>query len=204
MQFKSPNVVCPSDSVVPKVSTSTTTPSVVINANNKIFSGPFPFTSMNQAIHGGNRESGFNPLPPPYSGKHPPVTISSPLLVNLLQNDGTKESSSLKCNQQPVRIIRTPPTTTSQKVYNTSTPSMTTTPSVSNPNKPLNTTTDGVSNNVSPSALSSTIAVKKHGSSVLSTSYKSAVKPPPPLPPHYNRGLVTTMVSKINIFTILQ
>lgn len=195
MQFKSPNVVCPSDSVVPRVSTSTTTPSVVVNANNKIFSGPFPFTSMNQAIHGGHRDSSFCSLPPTYSGKHPPVTISSPLLVNLLQNDGTKESTNPKSNQQPVRIIRTP-TTTSQKVYNTSTASMSTTPSVSISNKPINTTTDIVSNSVSPSALSSaSIAVKKHGSSFLSTTnYKSVVKSPPPLPPQFNRGLVNTKV----------
>ncbi|KAK9873881.1 hypothetical protein WA026_002236 [Henosepilachna vigintioctopunctata] len=42
VQFKSPNVVCPADSVVPKVAVSNSpTPS----------KNPFPFTSMNQAIH---------------------------------------------------------------------------------------------------------------------------------------------------------
>lgn len=198
LQFKSPNVVCPSDSVVPRVSASSTTPSVVISASNKLFSGPFPFTSMNQAIHGGNRESNFNSLPPPYPGKHPPVTISSPLLVNLLQNDGTKEPSSLKGSQQPLRAIRTPPTTT-QKVFMSTSSSPTTTTSFTKPNKSTSPQADVVvSNSISPSALSTTnVSMRKHGNTTLlsSTSNKTAVKSPPHMPPQYHRGMVTAMVS---------
>ncbi|CAH0551160.1 unnamed protein product [Brassicogethes aeneus] len=89
VKFKSPNVVCPPDTVVPKVDGVTS--SIAANTSTgKTYIGPFPFASMNQAKHF-NREAPFNSLPPPYPGKHPPVTISSPLLVNLLQNEGTKE-----------------------------------------------------------------------------------------------------------------
>lgn len=198
LQFKSPNVVCPSDSVVPRVNASSTTPSVVVSASNKLFSGPFPFTSMNQAIHGGNRESNFNSLPPPYPGKHPPVTISSPLLVNLLQNDGTKESNSLKGSQPPLRVIRTPPAT-AQKVFMTTASSSTTTTSFTKPNKSTSPQTDVVvSNSVSPSALStSNVSMRKHGNPTLlsSTSSKTAAKSPPHMPPQYHRGIVSAMVS---------
>lgn len=55
VQFKSPNVVCPADSVVPRVGVNMGPPQSVIpsnSINNKSpFAGPFPFASMNQAIH---------------------------------------------------------------------------------------------------------------------------------------------------------
>lgn len=90
VQFRSPNVVCPPDTIVPKVpvpsvSSSTTPPTT------KAYPGPFPFASMNQAIHSRDSlsaTSSYTSPPPPYPGKHPPVTLSSPLLVNLLQTDG--------------------------------------------------------------------------------------------------------------------
>lgn len=95
VQFRSPNVVCPPDTIVPKVPvpsvSSTTTPPTT-----KAYPGPFPFASMNQAIHSRDNlsaTSNYTSPPPPYPGKHPPVTLSSPLLVNLLQTDGVPSPS---------------------------------------------------------------------------------------------------------------
>lgn len=98
VQFKSPNVVCPADSVVPPAAPPKNVP-VSGSGAPKAFAGPFPFTSMNQAMHCGQNNTRDTSMPPPYpvagtskqSGPSslPPVTISSPLLVNLLQNDGT-------------------------------------------------------------------------------------------------------------------
>ncbi|KAK4884340.1 hypothetical protein RN001_000611 [Aquatica leii] len=99
IQFRSPNVVCPTDTVVPKVPSQNMASGSLTNA--RTYTGPFPFTSMNQAIH--SRENlptvaNYITPPPPYPGKQPPITISSPLLVNLLQNEG----SSLKsCKLEP-------------------------------------------------------------------------------------------------------
>ncbi|KAF5275211.1 hypothetical protein FQR65_LT04244 [Abscondita terminalis] len=99
IQFRSPNVVCPTDTVVPKVPSQNMASGSLTNA--RTHTGPFPFTSMNQAIH--TRENlptvgNYITPPPPYPGKQPPITISSPLLVNLLQNEG----SSLKtCKLEP-------------------------------------------------------------------------------------------------------
>ncbi|XP_017771567.1 PREDICTED: serine-rich adhesin for platelets [Nicrophorus vespilloides] len=101
VQFRSPNVVCPSDSIVPKVPVGSAS-NAVTPPTTKTFAGPFPFTSMNQAMHSnGNGGVGasapvanFSTPPPPYPGKHPPVTLSSPLLVNLLQNEGGTSSST--------------------------------------------------------------------------------------------------------------
>lgn len=95
MLFRSPNVVCPPDTVVPKVpQPSPVSASSSLPNSSRVHPGPFPFTSMNQAIHSNSREATtstgtFSVPPPPYPGKstQPPVTMSSPLLVNLLQND---------------------------------------------------------------------------------------------------------------------
>lgn len=98
-------MVCPTDTTVPKVPLGNLPPNN-LSASTKTFSGPFPFTSMNQAIQsrGENPTTSFTAPPPPYPGKQQPVAISSPLLVNLLQNDGaapvktTGESSAATSN----------------------------------------------------------------------------------------------------------
>lgn len=195
VQFKSPNVVCPSDSVVPRVGTSVSS-SNNVGSNGKAFAGPFPFASMNQAIHS-NRETPFSSLPPPYPGKHPPVTISSPLLVNLLQNDGPKESGNVSKLPQSVasaRSIRTPPASVHKPAASTVTVSTN-----SNNNsmfvKPNSTSTQAnvlVNNSISPSALSTNTSIRQN--STILTSTTVAVNKTPP--PQYHRSLSTTVTVK--------
>ncbi|KRT82121.1 hypothetical protein AMK59_3368 [Oryctes borbonicus] len=99
VQFRSPNVVCPSDSIVPKVQPSNAAPATA----NKSYVAPFPFTSMNQAMQSRDNlgtSTNYNNPPPPYPGNkhhhqhhhhhHSATNISSPLLVNLLQTDGVQ------------------------------------------------------------------------------------------------------------------
>ncbi|KAK5648709.1 hypothetical protein RI129_003601 [Pyrocoelia pectoralis] len=102
IQFRSPNVVCPTDTVVPKVPSQNLASNSLSSA--RTYSGPFPFTSMNQAIHSRDNlpiAANYITPPPPYPGKHPPITISSPLLVNLLQNEGNSLKS---CKVEPENL----------------------------------------------------------------------------------------------------
>ncbi|KAK9709906.1 putative nucleic acid-binding region [Popillia japonica] len=122
VQFRSPNVVCPSDSIVPKVPISTTpTNTAPANAASKSYIGPFPFTSMNQAMHQSRDNLGtstnYNNPPPPYPGKQhqPAVNISSPLLVNLLQTDGVQ---SPKQQQQQNAVVDMDVVTNSSGIAN--------------------------------------------------------------------------------------
>ncbi|KAF5291311.1 hypothetical protein FQA39_LY03462 [Lamprigera yunnana] len=105
IQFRSPNVVCPTDTVVPKVPSQNMASSSLTSTRS--YTGPFPFTSMNQAIHSRDNlpiVANYITPPPPYPGKQAPITISSPLLVNLLQNEG----SSLKaCKVEPENVPST-------------------------------------------------------------------------------------------------
>ncbi|XP_057663377.1 mucin-17-like isoform X1 [Diorhabda carinulata] len=201
VQFKSPNVVCPPDSVVPKVGANTAPPNNV-SSSNKAFVGPFPFASMNQAIHS-NRETPFNSLPPPYPAKHPPVTISSPLLVNLLQNDGAKESSnSGACIQKsmPVRTMVSSSdvstTTTNSGTSNFPIKSSNSTISSSPSNSLLTNTTQAnvlVNSSISPSALSTNTSIRQN--STIMTSTTDMVNKTPP-PPQYHRTLSSTMIKQ--------
>lgn len=59
---------------------------------------------MNQAIQSRGENAtttNFTTPPPPYPGKQQPVAISSPLLVNLLQNDGSSTSKSVSESNVP-------------------------------------------------------------------------------------------------------
>ncbi|XP_072385877.1 uncharacterized protein [Diabrotica undecimpunctata] len=200
VQFKSPNVVCPPDTVVPKVGANTVPPNNV-SGSNKAFAGPFPFTSMNQAIHS-NRETPFNSLPPPYPAKHPPVTISSPLLVNLLQNDGAKDSSSTSGVQKPLpaRTIAASSDVSTTTVNSSSGPSNFASKPSSNisstsSTSTMNTTQANVlvnNSTISPSALSTNTSIRQN--STIMTSTTGMVNKTPP--PQYHRSLSSPMVKQ--------
>ncbi|XP_060536751.1 uncharacterized protein LOC132708423 isoform X1 [Cylas formicarius] len=247
VQFKSPNVVCPSDSVVPRVGSSMAASSTLqAGANKPPYAGPFPFASMNQAIHtnsvGVSRSSSSTDsappppsfaasLPPPYPGMkqssqvQPPVTISSPLLVNLLQNDHQASAgSSSKDLPPPNSVINRPARTPVQQ--KTIIPPCTLNTN-SQANVLVNNNSNISSNSVSPSsALISSSSVSNTNntassqiirsssssgiinSSLLSSnvnkiSHSASGHLPPPPPPQYHRTS-TIGINKQNVSSAAQ
>lgn len=84
--FRSPNVVAPSDGdpIPPFPSATKSSPP-----------SPFPFASMTHAATAIQSRTETHYPPPPYPDPSAPnVALSSPLLVNLLQNDGAPGPSS--------------------------------------------------------------------------------------------------------------
>lgn len=121
VQFRSPNVVCPTDTQVPKPPPQAAqVSSPIVGPNQRNYNGPFPFASMThaaQAIHSRENQSQqsdrlltanatnvsnsavanshpFNQPPPPYPSQ-PNLVKTSPLLVNLLQNDGAQMQNKM-------------------------------------------------------------------------------------------------------------
>lgn len=182
VQFKSPNVVCPADSVVPKVPVSVAAANTSAPPTTKSY-GPFPFTSMNQAIHS---QVNYATPPPPYPGKHPAVTISSPLLVNLLQNDGatspkttdTPVTSAVKANRTVNSFVQKPRTIVANRTVPV----------------PVQKNTKPQASTSSPSALSNTSIRQnsKPNSTITLPAYPNStatthLPPPPPYSVAVNR-----------------
>ncbi|KAF7284505.1 uncharacterized protein LOC143196148 [Rhynchophorus ferrugineus] len=222
--FKSPNVVCPPDSVVPRVGANLPAAPAPNPLNKPPYAGPFPFASMNQAIHsqssssnsgsGGGppstpRPSGIDPpsfLPPPYPGvrrqatatptlqpalsNQPPVTISSPLLVNLLQNDhqstgATPSTTTALAQSKPgdmptpvVRQMRPPPPPSPAKAPTHMLPQSPATPSPQASAPPLKTAAPpsmtGAPNHVTSQA---NVLVSMNNNNTSSLSCSSSVSP---------------------------
>lgn len=104
--FKSPNVVAPLDSEPIPLPPSSPA---------QYHTPPFPFASMTHAAHAIHSRETLIPPPPPYPGpsrsSHPAnVALSSPLLVNLLQNDGfapTTSGKSTVVKSKPLPVPKT-------------------------------------------------------------------------------------------------
>lgn len=112
--FKSPNVVAPLDSdPIPMPPTS------VPSSSAHYHGPPFPFASMTHAAHAIHSRETLIPPPPPYPGPsrsldpkplaHPAnVALSSPLLVNLLQNDGFAPATASTAGKSSTHVKSKP------------------------------------------------------------------------------------------------
>jgi hypothetical protein len=188
VQFKSPNVVCPPDSVVPKVPVSAAVANTSAPPTTKAYGGPFPFASMNQAIHS---QANYSAPPPPYPGKHPTVTISSPLLVNLLQNDGapaqkTPAETSVTNSAVKTNLNRTvnsfkpnlPRTIVANRTVPKNTKSPASQASTSSPSALSNATS--IRQNSKPNSTMSNVALPAYPNNVPQTVATVSHLPPPP------------------------
>lgn len=113
--FKSPNVVAPLDSDPIPLPPTPSLPSSPAHYHGP----PFPFASMTHAAHAIHSRETLIPPPPPYPGpsrsldpkplnQPPNVALSSPLLVNLLQNDGFAPSSAVTTGKSSTPVKSKP------------------------------------------------------------------------------------------------
>ncbi|KAL1455155.1 hypothetical protein WDU94_009270 [Cyamophila willieti] len=117
--FKSPNVVAPLDSDPIPMPPTPSLPSSPAHYHGP----PFPFASMTHAAHAIQSRETLIPPPPPYPGPsrsldpkppmshpHPAnVALSSPLLVNLLQNDGFAPASASAAAGKSSTLVKSKP-----------------------------------------------------------------------------------------------
>ncbi|KAJ8944940.1 hypothetical protein NQ318_013088 [Aromia moschata] len=166
-----------------------------VSGSGKAFAGPFPFASMNQAIHSNKETAPFASLPPPLSREAPArhdiqPPAGQPAAERRAEGGGRRSQDAAagrECalhQDTPVSVSKTP----TSAVTVSAAPSN---PALAKPN-PTSSPTQAnvlVNNSISPSALSNNTSIRQN-STILTSTTAAANKTPPP---QYHRTIPTTI-----------